>query len=740
MKKKGFTLIELLAVIVILAVLALILTPMIQDLILNARKSAFDRSIDGILSAAEYYQIENPSDETIIFTCNGISCEDSNGHKLIFKGEVPISGTITISETGVVAENLCNQSFCGSGSKDNLIVNIGGGTSKPTVEVGTKWTFDYTDANVVIPEVIDNKLVYKYEYTGSGKRFAAPKTGTYLIELWGASGREGGSHEGTGAYTAGKITLNKDETLYVYVGQAGSARNSNGGATWNGGGSLTSCYGDGNNGTGGGATDIRLVPSDPYSQWNQFNSLKSRIMVAAGGGGFVSYSTGYAGGLKSYDATHSYQGTTWTGVAVDQTSGNALGKGADSPRASAGGGYFGGKTSERSGSGGSSYISGHTGAVALLEAATSSSLQFRKGTNDAACSTSTEDNLCSVHYSGKVFTDTVMIDGHGYNWTNVVGDQTQMPSPTGGYYSEGWGNSGNGYARITLLENFDSSGLDINSLATSPLIKEFIVPKTGTYKLEVWGAQGGVFSSEFNGGYGGYSEAEIELEKDTRLYIVVGEKGQNYRIDNYINIGGYNGGGNGGRGSSQYPSECGSGGGGATHIAIDENLGELKNYTSNRDKVLIVAGGGGGGAYTSAGSGGGYIGSKNSTNGTNNYNSHPTSNGGTQDSGYAFGLGQNGRNANNDYYAVAGTGGGGGGWYGGYTYQSTGSYTSSGGAGGSGYIGSDKLSNAKMVCYNCAEDRENQFTYTETTTCTELEATAECAKQGNGYAKITYIR
>ncbi|MCI8544918.1 MAG: prepilin-type N-terminal cleavage/methylation domain-containing protein, partial [Bacilli bacterium] len=40
MRKKGFTLIELLAVIVILAVIALIATPIILNIIEKARKSA----------------------------------------------------------------------------------------------------------------------------------------------------------------------------------------------------------------------------------------------------------------------------------------------------------------------------------------------------------------------------------------------------------------------------------------------------------------------------------------------------------------------------------------------------------------------------------------------------------------------------------------------------------------------------------------------------------------------------
>ena len=59
MKKKGFTLIELLAVIVILAIIALILTPVISNIIDSARKSAFKRTVDGVLTSAKYYTIES---------------------------------------------------------------------------------------------------------------------------------------------------------------------------------------------------------------------------------------------------------------------------------------------------------------------------------------------------------------------------------------------------------------------------------------------------------------------------------------------------------------------------------------------------------------------------------------------------------------------------------------------------------------------------------------------------------
>lgn len=56
----------------------------------------------------------------------------------------------------------------------------------------------------------------------------------------------------------------------------------------------------------------------------------------------------------------------------------------------------------------------------------------------------------SEHYSGKVFTNTVMIDGSGYNWTNVKGSRVNMPSIDGSYYELGYGLRSNGYAKITF--------------------------------------------------------------------------------------------------------------------------------------------------------------------------------------------------------------------------------------------------------------------------------------------------
>ena len=127
-----------------------------------------------------------------------------------------------------------------------------------------------------------------YSYTGSEQKFTSEQSGYYKIECWGASGgraRAGGSLAGSGGkggYTSGIIYLNKNEDIYVYVGGKGADavcyRDSERG--YNGGGIGTWDRSDDEaSGAGGGATDIRLV----NGEWNDFNSLKSRIMVAGGG-------------------------------------------------------------------------------------------------------------------------------------------------------------------------------------------------------------------------------------------------------------------------------------------------------------------------------------------------------------------------------------------------------------------------------------------------------------------------
>ena len=135
-----------------------------------------------------------------------------------------------------------------------------------------------------------------------------------------------------------------------------------------------------------------------------------------------------------------------------------------------GGGYYGGtggaecltKPSEisatnapghTSGAGGSSYISGHTGSIAITGA--------DNQTPKAGCTESgttpnnyvgTDNNSCSIHYSGYTFTDTVMIDGEGYSWTNTreSAPSNKMPDYNDLTKYFATGNTGSGAAKITL--------------------------------------------------------------------------------------------------------------------------------------------------------------------------------------------------------------------------------------------------------------------------------------------------
>jgi len=260
--------------------------------------------------------------------------------------------------------------------------------------------------------------------------FTAPITTNYKIECWGASG----GVNGNGAYTIGYIDISKNFILYVYVGERGKHSllvpdyNEPQSGTFNGGGGFLLPWSDRNNSQGGGATDIRLQNGN----WNNFNSLKSRIMVAAGAGSCIAGNpSSYGGALSTPNYTNTFpQIETNAAQGATQTSGYKFGIGQDGARGGAGGGYYGGCAFVRDernltglrGAGGSSFISGYTGCNAISES-------------------STEDNIIHTgqpnHYSGKVFANSVMI----------AGDST-IPSPSGGTEI---GHSGDGYAIISWI-------------------------------------------------------------------------------------------------------------------------------------------------------------------------------------------------------------------------------------------------------------------------------------------------
>lgn len=108
-------------------------------------------------------------------------------------------------------------------------------------------------------------------------------------------------------------------------------------------------------------------------------------------------------------------------------------------------------------------------------------------------------------------------------------------------------------------------------------MQAFSVPMAGIYKLEAFGARGGIGnnSGTSSNGLGGYGMGYLILKAGDVVYVCVGGKGANggggYGNDVRA-AGGYNGGGAGGihrewfdDGGWRYGK--GAGGGGATHFA-----------------------------------------------------------------------------------------------------------------------------------------------------------------------------
>lgn len=254
------------------------------------------------------------------------------------------------------------------------------------------------------------KTTNNFDYTNDVQTFTVPVKGNYKIELWGAQGGTGSGTGGKGAYTSGTIILEAGEKLYVYVGNqptytTGSCYSSNANNSFNGS-AIGSCAG------GGGATDVRLSSGS----WNDATGLRSRIMVAAGGGAaYYAGSGGYGGALTGGAGSG---GTGTAGTGATQTAGNAFGV-AGNGTSIGGGGYYGGKGGSASnGGGGSSFISGYSGCNAVNAS----------GTHTGA----------AKHYSGKTFNSALMTAGNG-----------SMPNPRASGTITG--NTGNGYARITLV-------------------------------------------------------------------------------------------------------------------------------------------------------------------------------------------------------------------------------------------------------------------------------------------------
>ena len=245
-------------------------------------------------------------------------------------------------------------------------------------------------------------------------------SGFYLFELWGASG--GGNDPGFGAYVSGTLKIETRTKLHIYVGQKGI---DNGAASFNGGG-----FGKTEGSSGGGSTDVRLKGGN----WDDFESLKSRIIVAGAGGGsnvkdaleskggdagifeghegssskIVTSTVNYAQGGKQKEG--GYQGTGRANGYQGEFGKGGGSIGENQKYGSGGGsGYFGGGGGAintnivGSGAGGSSFVSGLEGCKAILKSATQGNYLFSD---------------LPFHYSDHIFSNITVKDGTSARWND----------------------------------------------------------------------------------------------------------------------------------------------------------------------------------------------------------------------------------------------------------------------------------------------------------------------------------
>ena len=149
-KKIGFTLIELLAVIIVLAIIALIATPIIFNVIENAKIKSLENSCYGLIDAVRTKYAEG------LLNLNKIT--NGNVNELTVSGEKPIDGTWTIDNSkdseqrGIKINNVRFSSM-----KDYACSN-----DLETGKVSCKKTYkDNSSANT--PILFKNMVPIKYE-------------------------------------------------------------------------------------------------------------------------------------------------------------------------------------------------------------------------------------------------------------------------------------------------------------------------------------------------------------------------------------------------------------------------------------------------------------------------------------------------------------------------------------------------------------------------------------------------
>jgi len=197
--KKGFTLIELLAVIVILAIVALITSPIIIGIMDDARKGAFTDSAYGIIKAGEIFfstNILNGTFKEVTFNYkDGVESPSITGKKLDYKGEKPKSGSIIINSEGQIALAIHDGTYCVNKKYKDIEVTISltkldectifynDGTGAPIPELATGMipvTYDETNSRWIKADIYEKWYDYNSQMWANAVTVTGTNRETYL--------------------------------------------------------------------------------------------------------------------------------------------------------------------------------------------------------------------------------------------------------------------------------------------------------------------------------------------------------------------------------------------------------------------------------------------------------------------------------------------------------------------------------------------------------------------------------
>ena len=236
MKGKGFTLIELLAVIVILAIIALIATPIVINMIGSAKDSSDERSAELYLDAVEQAVArKNLTEEFSPSTCTiqsdgNLKCDGDTLLEVQVENTKPTSGTITFEKGKIIGYNFT------LGSKENVKLvsttescfttqDTDGGVSITGYKCGSGASNEVLD--VVIPNTINGKNVVAI----GEHAFQTPvHTAHGIFEFYGMELTsvvipEGVTSIGNDAFSGNKLTSIKIPSSVTTIGDSAFSGN-----------------------------------------------------------------------------------------------------------------------------------------------------------------------------------------------------------------------------------------------------------------------------------------------------------------------------------------------------------------------------------------------------------------------------------------------------------------------------------------------------------------------------------